>query len=51
MAKIIDIAAVPLIFFDLEMTGLSPVVHEIAEIGAVRVERKGDWWQIVEKKN
>lgn len=51
MAKITDIAQAPLVFFDLEMTGLSPSVHEIAEIGAVRAVRDGDGWKATEKRN
>jgi len=51
MAKIIDIEHAPLVFFDLEMSGLSPVSHEIMEIGAVRALRDKEGWRIDEMKN
>lgn len=51
MAKIIEIKNAPLIFFDLEMTGLSPLSHEIMEIGAVRAVREGTAWKISDQKN
>ncbi len=51
MAKITEIKNAPLIFFDLEMTGLSPIKHEIIEIGAVRAVRNGNEWKINGEKN